>query len=356
MVEYKAATASTPAVSSSSYEIVPLNKDGVPEGEPVRYRRVSEFIKALDVPSDTKFLEYRDKRYAVYGVAKYHADKLPNLHPEEDKLEFNKIIDKGARDAGIWNSAEWGTAVHAWTEDVDNGCTPTDPLATSPDFLQFGPAVRELQEDWRHKGALRQFVDNFEAMRRDVQAYLDLKDEYGLSFSHMEATLVIDEYRVAGTLDRLGNTTHPKTYHCDKPHVFDLKSGTVDLGKREKANQFGSYAKGRLYNHQTFERTDHGACQEMAYIIHLPKGNPAEAGVLPIPIDHVAEQLDVAHQVWTMHSKAHSWKKFGLFEFVERGIEEATTVAELDAFYDKTSQYWTPDHVNQAKEKKQNVA
>lgn len=353
MVEYKAAVSSQAFNASHKYFIVP------PEGgEATEYRSVSEFIKALNVPADSKNLVEREKRYTVAGVlsSPEYTEVARSLDPNGDwenhKQPFNKILAKAAREAGVWDAAEWGTGIHAWGEDADNGQTSRNPLADKPDPELFGPAVNGLSTSWRDKGAYRIFVDNFDLMRRDMQAYVDLSEAHGVTFDKVEATVVLDEYEVAGTLDRLGNVaTWSPVYCCSKPHTFDIKSGSMDYGKREKVMQFGAYSFGLLYDHNTQERTESGACTEMSYAIHLPAGQPEDAEIVMVPLDRARLRLDMAHEVWKEHSKQHRWKKFGFTEYITRMIGEATERDDLDTLYHRMKSYWTTDHTKLAKEK-----
>lgn len=352
-MEYKAAVSSQAFNSSHKYFIVPRGG-----GEVEEYRSVSTFIKALNVPSDSKNLDERDRRYTVAGIVSNpeFLKQAQELDPEGDwethKQPFNKLIAKASRAAGIWKSAEWGTGLHAWSEDIDNGQTSRDPLPDSPDLENFGPSITALSTSWRDKGAFDLFTQHFDTMREDIQAYIDLSEAHGFVFSKVEATIVLDEYTVAGTLDRLGNVAEwSPAYHCEKPHVFDIKSGSMDHGKREKVMQFGAYAHGTLYDHNTQERTQSGACTEMAYAIHIPAGNPSEARVIPVPLDRARLRLEMAHEVWTEHSKQHRWKKHGFDEYIAQGIENASSRQELDAFYLRMKNYWTTDHTVMAKKK-----
>lgn len=326
-VNFTPAKSASPEASSSSYFITP--EDG---GEAKRYRRVSQFISIF---ADKENLARRDTRYAVVGAIKFYANEIASLDLDEDKQELDKKIETAARKAGKWDAADYGTGVHAWTEDVDNG-------------LQFarnalGPAVKALK--W---GTKTTFENNFEYIYRDVETYLLLKEAHGLKWTRAEATIVLDEYGVAGTLDRLGTVSEDSpAYCCDKLHVGDVKTGSVDFGRLEKSMQFACYAKGKLYNHDTGVRTEHGACLKTAYIIHLParKATPA---IIPVPLEHGLLMLDLAHAAWTERSHKHMWKKYNTDDWIARQVSEAGTEAELTELYTRTHMLWNEDHANTA--------
>lgn len=336
---FVALKSSSPTATSNSYYIAP--PDG---GESERYMRVSKFIKALQVPDDTSNLEKRTIRYSAIGAVK-HFPELKTASAEEDKQEVNKILERAARKEGIWDSADYGTAVHAWTEDIDNGVTGT-LNATGPDSPALGPAVQALK--W---GARDLFAGEFDSIKASVISYLDLVEAHGLTYTRAEATIVIDAYKVAGTLDRLGNVADwSPVYHCEKSHVLDVKTGSIDFGRREKTMQFAAYAKADLYNHDTHERTPHGACQDMAYILHLP-AKQVNPSIIPIPLESGMADLELSHTVWQSRGHRHMWKKFGLGEWLTKKIEGTRSLTELEQLYDTTKQYWTPEHVDTAKSK-----
>lgn len=327
-IEFKAAKSASPEASDASYWIIPVNAKGEPEGEPVRYRRVSHFISVL---GDKENLNRRDTRYAVVGALQYYASTIQSLDLDEDKKELDKVIERAARKAGKWDAADYGTAVHAWTEDIDNG------LQYARNAL--GPAVNKLK--W---GPERMFQENFDFIAQDVEAYTILCEAHGLTFTKTEATIVLDEYHVAGTLDRLGRVAEwSPAYCCDKPHVLDVKTGSVDYGRMEKTMQFAAYAKSKLYNHDTGVRTEHGACLKTAYIVHLP-AKQARPSLIPIPLERGLIRLDMAHGVWEERKRKHMWKKYNTDQYITDQINSATTEDELTAFYYRTSFLWNEDH------------
>lgn len=357
----------------SAYWIRPLDENGdpiVPEGTEdcthpnttfktktcpdcgaIRFKRVSTFIKAGEVPADYENLQVRETRFAVAGIlsnAKLSQD-AKGLDPEGDWEEevkpLNNFIKRGQRIAGLWTKAEWGTVVHAWTEDVDNGFSSRSPLAEEPDLELFGPAIQELGNgDWKNKGAWELFLKHFKAIRKDVQAYMDLSEAHGVTFERAEAMIVLYEYEVAGKLDRLGNVAEwSDQYCCEKLHVFDTKTGSVEHGKRTKVMQFGAYALGKLYDSKTFRCKDSGACQKTAYIMHIPKGKPSDPAVVKVPLTRARARLDLAHDVWTEHATRNSFKAVGMEPWLLSKVGAVKSEAEMDALYERTHQYWNEE-------------
>jgi hypothetical protein len=181
----KASKPSKPTVTGADYYIVP------PEGgEPVRYSRMTRFI---DVFSDKSNLVKRDIRYAVKGSVAY-ADKLSDLDIDEDRYEIDQIADRAGREAGKWHSADAGTAMHALSEDYDNGfLDPAKWKSGIPDT----PAVSELS-----RGPMGMLNGNIDVMRKELMAYAALIQAYEIETVYAESTIVIDKYKVAGTTDR----------------------------------------------------------------------------------------------------------------------------------------------------------
>jgi len=335
-VDFKVAKASTAKPSGDSYWIVP------PGGtKKVRYRRVSGFIEVLD---DKTNLAKRDKRYVGYGVATNPqlAQAIANMDVEEDKWELDKTIERAARKAGVWAKADYGTAGHALSEDFDAGhniFTKTPPET---------PAVSELK--WGPKDAL---MENWSHLKRDLQAYAALVEAYEITYSKVEATVVLDEYHVAGTLDRLGSIGNfRKMPAAPGPNVMDLKFGSVDFGRMTKPLQFRCYSAGVLYNHETHERKSHGGNPDVAYVIHVPMGQ-GRATLIPLDLTQAAKRLELCHQVWQARKEddINEWVPFGSEEWLSERIAASKTEKELEALYLRTQSLWTEDHVNQAKEK-----
>jgi len=382
MPKYKVAAAkASSSKDETAYWIRPLGDDGepvVPEGTEncdheearkswqtkvckvcgaVRYKRVSTFIKAGEVPADYENLQVREQRYVIAGLLENRKliEDAEGLDPDGDFrneiLVLNGIVKKAMREAGIWTKAERGTVVHAWTEDVDNGYSSRAPLADKPDPELFGPAIQEIcNGEWKNKGTSYLFFNHFKALRKDVQAYMDLSEAHGVTFERAEAMIVIDDYEVAGKLDRLGNVAlWSPQYCCSKLHVFDTKTGSVEHGKRTKVMQFGSYALGSLYDDKTFRRTESGACTETAYIMHIPKEQPSEPALVKIPLTRAKIRLDLAHEVWTEHATKNSFKAVGMEPWLLDQVSKINNETDMDAFFARTHQYWT-DEVGKAAE------
>lgn len=333
-MDFQAAKPSSPTPSAGSYYIIP--PDG---GEPVRYQRMTKFI---DVFADKSNLVKRDIRFAVKGSVKY-AEQLAKLDVDEDRYEIDNIADRAGREAGKWYSADYGTAMHALTEDFDNGHLKLG-FTKIPDT----PAVSELS-----RGPMNMLNNNLEAMRKDLQGYAILVEAYGLETVHAEATMVIDKYRVAGTADRFLTINNPMDLPVDDDpeslcSVMDLKTGSVDFGRREKAMQLAGYSLAEAYNHDTGERQPTGASKKYGYILHLPAGT-GSGSIIPVKLERAFQHIDKAFENWEVRKTKEMWKKFGVTDWLESQIEAAKTEEQLTELYFRTQAYWTHEHVTQAK-------
>ena len=347
MVEYRAAKNAGGAKPQRDSGWIML-----PDGsKKAQYRRTTKFI---DLIEDKDNLVYRDMRYAGYGIATnpHLAEQIRDLEIENPnhKQNISAVVERAARKAGKWFKADYGTATHAVTQDNDAGYdvftrTPPDTPAISE--LTWGP--REVLES------------NWATILKDVAAYVSLVEAYQIAFERVESKIVLDEFRVRGTLDRLmriGNYRDiPPPENGDDLSVGDVKTGDVSYGVKKMPMQFRVYAGGLLYNDETYERKSHGANTNRAYVIHLPAGE-ATATLIPLDLSQAWENLKAVHALWEAKDAAdiNDWKKYGVDGWLAEQIQAAGTIADLDALYDRTRVCWTDEHVAQAKEKKQHVS
>lgn len=331
-MDFQAAKPSSPTPSSSSYYIRP--PDG---GEPERYQRVSGFIKLF---ADTANLEKRSIRYAVLGSAKY-ADQLMGMDVDADRYEIDQIANKASREAGVWQAADIGTALHALTEDYDNG-----HLKLGFTKIPDSPAVQALE-----RGAMKELSDNLPAMSRDLDGYAALVEAYEVETMHAEVTLVHDRFKAAGTADRFVKIGNPMGMPVDEEAACmtaDLKTGSIDFGRREKSYQLAMYASMSIYNHDTGERSESGASQKYGYIIHLPHGE-GRASLIPVKLERPLEELEKVFEAHQMKSRKNMWTKYALDQWLPEQIQATTTEEELEQLYRRTKAYWGRDEVILAK-------
>lgn len=257
------------------------------------HTRATTFAKSM---SDTFVLSQWGVRMAIKGLA-----MRPDLYaltaatPLDDRDKLNAIGEQAKEAAGAKSSASLGTALHAFTEQVDRG---DDVVVPAP---------------WD----------------RDVAAYTALVKAAGLEFRPelIERIVVVNRFGVAGTFDRLARLTRdltvklpgrkfPITLKAGSWVVLDLKTGRdLSYGMNEIAIQLGLYAEAdAMWNRDTGEYEKLPPLdQNVALVIHLPVGQ-AKAELIAVDIAAGREAADLCHKV-------REWRKV-------RGLSTVVAVGE----------------------------
>ena len=337
-MEFKSARPAKPKASGTSYWIVPPG-----ESKKVRYRRMSRFISIIE---DSSNLVNRDLRYAGYGIATDErlASQIRDLEIENPDHKYNiqQVVERAARRAGKWLKADYGTALHAVTEDFDAGYnvfTDTPPSTPSVSELAWGPK-EALTEYWS-------------SIRADARAYAALIDAYDITYTSIEATVVLDKYQVAGTLDRLGSIGKPRNMPMiEGSAIGDVKTGNLDFGRLKMPMQFKGYADSVLYDHEQKTRTPHGANPDWAFVIHVPMGE-GRAMLVPLQLEQAAKNLERCHEIWAARKEddINDWIPFGIDDWLTERIPSMKSEAELSALYHATRGMWNDSHVELARQK-----
>jgi len=200
-------------------------------GKPIPYTRVSTLAKTLDDKSAlTKWLQ----RQVVIGMGR-RPDLVAKASAVNNDRDLNDIVESAMSAAESERAANIGTAVHAWTERVDDGA----------DLTEFPAEYRD-----------------------DLAAYRDTMS--GLKVIAKELFVVTDEVQAAGTFDRLVRLPDGRAM------VLDIKTGKSEpdypLGA---ATQIAVYSRGHLYS-QADGRKKHlpsaGVDQDYGLLCHLPAG------------------------------------------------------------------------------------
>lgn len=201
-------------------------------GKPVPYTRVTTFIGALD---DRRTLEAHFKRQVALGLAGRKDLLLAVIAHRENKKELDRICEDAAEAAGGSVASKTGTAIHALTEQLDQG---TLDLDTVPD-----------------------------AFRPDIEAYRDKMRELGARVLGIEQFCVHDPLRVAGTFDR--------SLEIDgHAYMADVKTSNSDLSFTipKAAMQMAVYSRSCAYDPEKGRGAPIDVDQDRALIIHLPAG------------------------------------------------------------------------------------
>jgi hypothetical protein len=185
--------------------------------------------------SDTYGLTKWKMRMTAKGVAtRRDLLALAASLPLSEKDQLDKLTDQAVEAAGGSSSANLGTALHAFTAQVDSGEYP------------------EIPEPWN----------------RDIDAYVEALRAVGIETLPMgvERIVVVPKLGVAGTFDRIVRLG-------DSYYIADVKTGAdLSFAWNEIAVQLALYAHGEaMWNGKNYEPLP-VVDRERAIVIHLPVG------------------------------------------------------------------------------------
>lgn len=238
------------------------SKDGRPyikglDGKTTRYSRVTSWIDCLD--SSFQLDQWR-RRVTLMGLkADVELRKELLAVDPDDKSALNALAGKCFEAGDGFIAANKGTDLHALTEQVDE----------TGGFI-FDRTISE-------------------ADMADMRAYGQLIEDYDITVIERERFVVIDQYRIAGTFDKLVN-------YRGKRVIADLKTGRIDYGQAKMAMQTASYSRGMYYDGHTDKRSPLDCDQSMGLLIHLPQGT-ATAKLYEIDLDEGWEDVALAERV-----------------------------------------------------------
>lgn len=205
-------------------------------GKPVAYTRVSTLAKTLDEPN--ALIQWK-ARMAALGMARsphlvLETQGLDAIHDDpvsEARRNMNHIADRAAEAAGSTAAASTGTALHAFTQAMDEGRKMKPP------------------PEW---------AGHLEAYRRATALIPSVA---------IEQFAVTDEVQAAGTMDRLVRLPDGRVV------VADLKTGAHDPQyPLAVCTQLAIYSRGKLYDPDTGARTPLHPDLDTStgVLIHLP--------------------------------------------------------------------------------------
>jgi hypothetical protein len=222
----------------------------------VAYRRATTFVGCLD---DTNGLMKWMSRQVAFGMGQRKDLVLAAAAADPtDKKKIGEIADKAAEHAkGVaGDAAETGTALHSLTERIDRG----GPLGVVPSEYQA-----------------------------DIEAYRKATEH--IEYLGIETFRVHDEWKVAGTADRIGILN-------GRPMIMDIKTGSIDY-PHKMAMQLAMYARSLPYDIATDKRGTDVKEVDLNYgvIIHLPAGQ-GRCDLYEIDIAKGWGACLIARQVW----------------------------------------------------------
>lgn len=246
-----------------------LSPDG--SGALIEYDRASSYGKVLD---DGFGLTYWAKCMVLLGASKSPSiiKAARPLTYDADKKNLHTLAEQAMNLAGAGDKRDEGSALHSYTELIDKGL----PL---PDGLE------------------PELVADLDAYRR-VTA--------GLVHTAVERFVVIDELRVAGSLDRavlIPSAAPWPEWLWGRECIADLKTGNAEAAIAGIAVQLALYSRGQGYDIATGARTPQTVDQHVGLVIHLPLGT-GKAQVLAVNLDVGWEGALAAQTAHAFNAKA----------------------------------------------------
>jgi hypothetical protein len=258
---------------ANRYLLIP---DGGSERAP--HRRVTTLARTIE---DTYGLERWNRRKLADGLAK-RADLVASVAAARgNDKRLNEICDQAIEAAGASSSANLGTALHSFAEQVDRGELSID----------------DVDEPWA----------------RDVLAYRSALEDNEFTVELVEEIVVLPGLGVAGTVDRV-------VEHRGHRYVLDLKTGKdLKFGWPAMAAQLACYAHAAtIYNDKddTHRPMLDDVSQELGIIAHIPAGQ-GTCELIGVDLEVGWRGAQLAHTVLE-YRKAGFRRKWGLDANVER--------------------------------------
>lgn len=292
-----------------------------PEGEVKPYTRVSSMVNYI---KSTHGLTTWQKRLVVRGMGQREdlaamASALPayNGNKEHDagiKAQLDEIMEAALETAGAYEGANWGTAVHGFTDPGPSGPVP-------------------------------------ERMRKDVASYEDVIEKTGIVCYASEVFVVNHELQCAGTLDGLYAipALHAALVGDKKTGKQDLHSTTIQeaIYANSVVYDVANRASGETLAGLTIHRLGADIFNpSMGLYIHIPKG----AGVTtlhPLNLEAGYEMAKVAARVRDFH-RDKSFAKADAVDYlvaqrnvaVMEQVNAAASVSQLQQVFSLNKWRW----------------
>lgn len=237
----------------------------------VYYKRCTTFI---DVIQNEFALKAWDRRLVAYGMGQRPdlvlaavTCKPPAMGEveltREDKDQLQAVADQAKLFAKGSAAASVGTSLHKLTQLMDEGQT-----------LGYVPGP------WP----------------ADIRAYEEERDRQGVEYVDIESFRVHDDFKVAGTTDRIG-------WIRGRLRVLDVKTGSI-WWEGGPAMQMAMYAHSVKYDISTDKRVPDAADVDLGvgYVIHLPQGQ-GTCRFIPVNLTAGWGACQVARQVWKIREQ-----------------------------------------------------
>lgn len=227
-------------------------------GQPVAYTRCTTFVSALE---DTAKLADWKQRMVAIGLSRRNDLLLQAASLDvDDRKGLDRVCGAALDAAAASAAATTGTALHKMTENLDRG----ESIAHLPPNA-----------------------------RADLDAYAAATKS--LTALRIETHLVLDEFKIAGTADRVVEFE-------GRRYIADVKTGRIDYGQLKIAMQLAVYAHSDLYDVKSGNRMPLDVDHQRAIVIHLPAGK-GTCELVWADIATAWEALPLAKQVREWRSK-----------------------------------------------------
>lgn len=299
----------------------------VPEhgGKPVAYTRCTTFVSALE---DTAKLADWKQRMVALGLSRRNDLLLRAASLDvDDRKGLDELCTTAREAAAASAAATTGTALHKLTELVDQGA---DTSHLPPDA------------------------------KRDLEAYA--RATQPLTALRIEQHLVLDDWKIAGTADRI-------VEYQGRRYIADIKTGRVDYGQLKIAMQLAVYAHGDLYDVKSGRRSPMGEIdQQRGIVIHLPAGS-GTCELMWADIGQGWEALPLAKQVREWRTRGRKMLASLTAQLddplplpkaddpqlvaLRNDVASATSVKQLTDLWGANQQLWTDELTELAKARRQ---
>ena len=257
----------------------PFDGPMIPEHEPVRgegmaqpWTRVSTLSKAVQ---DFEGLHAWKMRLLAKGIA-----SRPDLYVLaaasrlDDRGQLTSVVDQALDAAEMKSSSNLGTALHAFTDQVDRGEDVTVPAPWDKDIAAYLDALKT----------------------NDIQIIPGMAEVRVVDPSLKEGKAA----GVAGTFDRI-------VMYRGRPTVADVKTGSDPLkyGAGAISIQLGRYATAwAIWDGEFFRPMPKDLRTDVALVVHLPAGKGVcEVYEVDLEPGHEAVKLCMAVRAWRRDSK-----------------------------------------------------
>lgn len=286
-------------------------------GQAAKFPRATSLAHAIDDKAGLiKWLQ----RTTLLGL-KSDPDMLEDVDLFDDpgvvNKQLDKVIDQAQLLAGNSEASERGTAIHAWTEEVECYGLPIDQVP-----VMFRPKI---------------------------QAYMDCLAEYGITTppGMVERLVWNEQAGHVGTLDRVWQLADGTLVIGD---VKTSKTTSLRYGLMGFAMQTAIYAgASKMWDPETSSWTDMPAISNAFSIVaHIPSDREAQCELITLDLMEGFKALEMAMEISDMRKNAirtipGQWDIPRPTVTLRDLVLQTTTQSELATLWQANAGVWTDD-------------